>query len=246
MLQNKTAVITGSNRGIGKKILEKLSENKATIFACTRKINEDFIKYINSIMKKYNNEIIPIEIDLSDEDKTKKGIKNITNSNKNIDIIVNNAGAIHTALFNMTPQKILREIFEINFFSQSLLTQSLVKSMIKTKKGSIIYISSTSAIDGNEGRSAYSASKAAIISQAKVLSKELGNYNIRVNIIAPGLTKTNMMEKNTSNEVIQNTIKQISLKRIASPDEIANVVLFLASDLSAYISGQVIRVDGGM
>ena len=180
------------------------------------------------------------------QDKTKKGIKNITNSNKNIDIIVNNAGAIHTALFNMTPQKILREIFEINFFSQSLLTQSLVKSMIKTKKGSIIYISSTSAIDGNEGRSAYSASKAAIISQAKVLSKELGNYNIRVNIIAPGLTKTNMMEKNTSNEVIQNTIKQISLKRIASPDEIANVVLFLASDLSAYISGQVIRVDGGM
>ena len=149
MLQNKTAVITGSNRGIGKKILEKLSENKATIFACTRKINEDFIKYINSIMKKYNNEIIPIEIDLSDEDKTKKGIKNITSSNKNIDIIVNNAGAIHTALFNMTPQKILREIFEINFFSQSLLTQSLVKSMIKTKKGSIIYISSTSEIDVN-------------------------------------------------------------------------------------------------
>ena len=118
--------------------------------------------------------------------------------------------------------------------------------MIKTKKGSIIYISSTSAIDGNEGRSAYSASKAAIISQAKVLSKELGNYNIRVNVIAPGLTKTDMMENNTSSETIQNTIKQISLKRVAKTDEIANVVLFLASDLSSYISGQTIRVDGGM
>ena len=246
MLENKTAVITGSNRGIGKKILEKLSENKATIFACSRKINEDFIDYIELIKKKYQNEIIPIEIDLSSEEKTKHGIKKIFDANKPIDILVNNAGMIHTALFNMTSQKTLREIFEVNFFSHSLLTQSLIKSMIKTKKGSIIYISSTSAIDGNEGRSAYSASKAAIISQAKVLSKELGNYNIRVNVIAPGLTKTDMMENNTSSETIQNTIKQISLKRVAKSDEIANVVLFLASDLSSYISGQTIRVDGGM
>ena len=246
MLKNKTAVITGSNRGIGKKILEKLSENNATIFACTREINDEFIKYIRLTKEKYHNDIIPIQLDLSDEEKSKKGIKEILDLNKSIDILVNNAGIIHTALFNMTSQKKLKEIFEVNFFSQSLLTQSLVKTMIKSKKGSIIYISSTSAMDGNEGRSAYSASKAAIISQAKVLSKELGNYNIRVNVIAPGLTETDMMINNTSKEAIEKTIQQISLKRVATPNEIANSVLFLSSDLSSYITGQTIRVDGGM
>ena len=118
--------------------------------------------------------------------------------------------------------------------------------MIKNKNGSIIYISSTSGIDGNEGRSAYSATKAAIISQAKVLSKELGVHKIRVNTIAPGLTNTDMMTKNTNSEVIKNFIANTSLKRVGETDEIANVALFLASNLSTYISGQVIRADGGM
>jgi len=245
MLKNKTAVITGSNRGIGKKILEKLSENRASVFACTREIDDTFLEHIELTQKKYQNKIVPIQLDLSDQEKLQIGVKEILEANKPIDILVNNAGIIHTALFNMTSQKKLREIFEVNFFSHSLLTQSLVKSMIKSKKGSIIYISSTSAIDGNEGRSAYSASKAAMISQAKVLSKELGNFNIRVNVIAPGLTETDMMLKNTSKDIIKSSIEKISLKRVGDPNEIANVALFLSSDLSTYITGQTLRVDGG-
>jgi len=118
--------------------------------------------------------------------------------------------------------------------------------MIKKKSGSIIYISSSSALDGNVGRSAYSASKAAMIAEAKVLSKELGNHNIRVNTIAPGLTETDMMRDNTQESVINETLSKISLKRIAEPTEIANTALFLSSDISSYITGQVIRVDGGM
>ena len=118
--------------------------------------------------------------------------------------------------------------------------------MIKNKKGNILYVSSTSGIDGNMGRSAYSASKAAIISQAKVLSKELGAYNIRVNSIAPGLTNTDMMKNNTSKEVIDAFLANVSLKRFANPEEIANSALFLSSDLSSYITGQAIRVDGGI
>jgi len=245
MLKNKTAVITGSNRGIGKKILEKLSENGASVFACTREIDDTFLEHIELTQKKYQNKIVPIQLDLSDQEKLQIGVKEILEANKPIDILVNNAAIIHTALFNMTSQKKLREIFEVNFFSHSLLTQSLVKSMIKSKKGSIIYISSTSAIDGNEGRSAYSASKAAMISQAKVLSKELGNFNIRVNVIAPGLTETDMMLKNTSKDIIKSSIEKISLKRVGDPNEIANVALFLSSDLSTYITGQTLRVDGG-
>tara|TARA_B100001175_G_C19059500_1_gene425942 strand:- start:180 stop:536 length:357 start_codon:yes stop_codon:yes gene_type:complete len=118
--------------------------------------------------------------------------------------------------------------------------------MVRKKNGSVIYISSSSAIDGNEGRSAYVASKAALSSQAKVISREFGNNNIRVNVIAPGLTNTDMMSKNTPKDLIEETISNISLRRIGEPEDIANVALFLASDMSNYVTGQVIRVDGGM
>ena len=137
-------------------------------------------------------------------------------------------------------------MFETYFFSQTLFTQYILKSMIKKKSGSILYISSSSALDGNEGRSAYSSAKAAIIAQAKVLSRELGVHNIRVNSIAPGLTNTDMMKENTTQETIKDVLSRVSLRRIANTGEIANTALFLSSDLSSYITGQVIRVDGGM
>jgi 3-oxoacyl-[acyl-carrier protein] reductase len=146
----------------------------------------------------------------------------------------------------MTSIKKFKEIFEVNFFSQALFTQYVLKAMIKNKKGSIVNISSTSGMDSNFGRSAYSASKAAMISQSKTLSKELGQYNIRVNTIAPGLTDTEMMQNNTPKEVIKDVLENLSLKRLADPKEIANAALFLSSDLSSYITGQTIRVDGGM
>lgn len=165
-----------------------------------------------------------------------------------MDVIWNSAVwiAIHTALFQMTSISKLKEIFEIDFFSQCLFTQIILKSMIKNKAGSVINVSSSSAIDGNEGRSAYLTAKAALIAQSKVLSREVGYFNIRVNSIAPGLTNTEMMTKNTDKKVIKNIEQLTSLKRIGEPQEIANVVLFLASDLSSYVTGQVIRADGGM
>ncbi len=246
LLQNKTVVVTGCNRGIGKKILEVFSANGATIYACVRNITEEFRTYLNEIKNKFNNQIIPIQFDLNDENQIKMAVNNVLLSNPSIDILVNNAATIHTALFQMTSIKKLKEVFETDFFSQALFTQYILKSMIKNKTGSILYISSTSALDGNEGRSAYSSAKASMIAQAKVLSREVGKYNIRVNTIAPGLTDTDMMRKNTSNEIIDEVTSRISLKRIADPEEIAKVALFLSSDLSSYITGQVIRVDGGM
>ena len=146
----------------------------------------------------------------------------------------------------MTSKKNLEEIFKVNFFSQTIFTQYILKSMIKNKSGSIIYISSSAAIDGNKGRSAYAASKAALIAQSKVLSKEVGSNNIRVNTIAPGLTNTEMMIKNTPKTIIEETLSGVSLNRVGNPEETAKAVLFLSSDMSSYITGQVIRVDGGM
>ena len=246
LLQNKTAVVTGCNRGIGKKILEVFSANGATVFACVRNINEEFKSNIDEIEKNTKNKIIPIQFDLSNESQIKEAANSILSSNKSIDILVNNAAMIHTAIFQMTSIKRLKEVFEIDFFSQTNFTQYILKSMVKNKKGSILYISSSSALDGNEGRSAYSSAKSALITQSKVLSRELGVHNIRVNTIAPGLTDTDMMKENTTQETIKDVLSRVSLRRIASTGEIANTALFLSSDLSSYITGQVIRVDGGM
>jgi len=246
LLKKKTAVITGSNRGIGKEILKLFSENGADIFACARNIDENFKIYLKGLEEKFKNKIIPIKLDLADENLIKESSKNILEHNKPIDILVNKASKIHTSLFQKTTKKKLSEVFEINFFAQTTFTQYILKSILKQKNGSIIYISSTSAIDGNEGRSAYAASKAALISQVKVLSKELGRNNIRVNAIAPGLTNTDMMTENTSKNIVDEIVSRTSLKRIGKPEEIAKVTLFLASDMSDYITGQTLRVDGGM
>ena len=245
-LKNKVAVITGCNKGIGQETVKIFSENGAKVYACVRKISDEFKSFINDIKKKTKNEIIPIQLDLGIEDTIKKASDEILSQSTQIDILVNNAGIIHTANFHMTSSQKIKELFEINFFSQFKFTQYISKSMIKNKSGNIVYVSSTSGLDSNEGRGAYSSSKAAVISQSKTLSRELGIYNIRVNAIAPGLTDTEMMRKNTPKEIIENVVNSLSIKRIAKPEEIANTILFLASDLSSYITGQTIRVDGGM
>tara|TARA_B100000242_G_scaffold277104_1_gene233500 strand:- start:1596 stop:2336 length:741 start_codon:yes stop_codon:yes gene_type:complete len=246
MLKNKTAVVTGCNKGIGKSILEIFSENSANVFACIRKKTPEFIELKKNLENRFKNKIIPIEVDFEDIDKVKKAAHSILDHNIPIDILINNAGIVENSLFQMTTLKGIKKIFEVNFFSQTIFTQLILKSIIKNKKGSIIYISSSSALDGNEGRNSYSSSKAAMISQAKTLSKELGKMNIRVNSIAPGLTNTGMMKKNTSEKILNDVISNLTLKRIADPREIASVALFLSSDLSSYITGQTIRVDGGM
>ena len=246
LLPNKTAVITGCNKGIGKALLEEFSKNGADIFACARKIDEEFRSLIKKIQDKYENTIYPFEIDFSNEQNVIQGAKEILAKKIPIDILVNNAGIVFSSIFQMTTSSKYKEVFDINFHSQILLTQFIIKAMVKNKNGNIVFISSSSGIDGNEGRSAYVASKAAIIGQAKVLSKEVGRYNIKVNTIAPGLTNTDMLRNNTSEKIINEITSKLPLRRVAEPKEIANVALFLCSELSDYITGQVIRVDGGM
>lgn len=246
LLKKKNAVLTGCNRGIGKEILEIFSKNGANVFACIRSADSNFINFTKYLEKKYKNKIYVIKNDLGNIKNLKKAADSILLKKLPIHILVNNAAIIHTALFQMTSIDKLREIFEINFFAQTIFTQYILKSMMKNKNGSIIYISSNSALDGNVGRSAYLSAKAALIAQSKVLSREVGHYNIRVNAIAPGLIKTDMMINNTTEKVINEVKNLSSLKRVGKPEEIANVVLFLASDLASHLTGQVLRVDGGV
>ena len=245
LLKNKCAVVTGSNRGIGKAILEVLAQNGADLWACARRGSEGFLSFISGLEKKYGVIIKPVYFDISDIESVKKGVREITINKDPIDILVNNAGSISISLFQMTPISKVKEMFDVNFYPMFQLTQMLVKSMLKGG-GSIINLSSSAAIEGNEGRVSYASSKAAVITFSQVISRELGRNNVRVNTIAPGLTETDMMRGSTPDDVLEKTLDRISLRRTAKPEEIANVVLFLSSNLSSYITGQVLRVDGGM
>lgn len=246
MLKGKTAIITGCNRGIGKAIMKVFAEKGANIWACVRKNEENFQEYISALAKKTGVTITPIFFDLADAEQVKAGAKTIISAKQPVDVLVNNAGIIHTALFQMTSIGKMKEIFEVNLFNQILLTQYIVRIMIRQKSGSIINISSSAAIECDEGRAVYAASKAALITFTKVMAKELAAYNISVNAIAPGLTDTDMMRKNTTQDALESTLQRICMKRVGKPEEIASVALFLSSDLSSYMTGQVLRVDGGM
>jgi len=246
MLQNKTIIVTGANRGIGESIVEVIAQSGANIFACARKKDEEFEKKLSLLSEKYSVIIKPIYFDLTNSDELKVAVKAIRSEKVSIDGLVNNAGAIFTNLFTMTSMEKFKEMFEVNYFAQIEFTNYIVKLMMRQKSGSIVSISSSAALEANEGRSAYAGAKSALITTSKVLAKEVGSYNIRVNVIAPGLTQTQMMRESTPKDALQSTTQRLCLQRIGEPKEVANVALFLLSDLSSYITNQVISVDGGM
>jgi len=245
LLQNKTAIITGSNRGIGKAVLETFAENGADIFACARKESDEFSNVTARLSEKTGVSITPVYFDLAESEQVKSGIKSILSSKKQIDILVNNAGVASGSFFQMTSLKDLKQVFEINFFSQILFTQGISRYMTRFKTGSIINIASTAGLIGDAGMTSYGSSKAALMFATKTMATELGEKNIRVNAIAPSITKTDMFDQ-MEEKARSKLINASALKRPAEAVEVANVALFLASDLSSYVTGQVLRVDGGL
>ena len=245
LLKNKTAIITGCNRGIGKCILETFVKNGANIIACIRKENLSFSLFVEDLQKKYNVKIVPFYFDFENSDEIKVAISKIHRLKIPIDILVNNCGIASGSFFQMTQINEIERIMKINFTSQIQFTQGISRIMIRQKSGSIINITSVSGIDGETGNLSYGSSKAALNYATKTIAAELGIYNIRVNAIAPSITKTDMF--NQMNQFARDKLTQNScLKRVAEIEEIANAVLFLASNLSCYITNQIIRVDGGI
>ncbi len=245
LLKGKRAVITGCNRGIGKAILEKFAENGADCYAIVRQENKDFTDYISDLESKCSVSIKPIYIDLADEEQVKQGAKQILADKVPIDILICNAGTSNPLnSLAMTKMETVKTAFEVNLFSQMLLTQQLARNMMRNKKGSIVFISSSAAFDGGANIE-YSASKAAIIGEMRRLAVEYGSFNIRVNAVAPGLTATDM-GNSMSEEDEAIALSMNIMHRKGEPSEIADSVMFLASDMSTFVTGQVLRVDGGL
>jgi 3-oxoacyl-[acyl-carrier protein] reductase len=182
--------------------------------------------------------------DLANEDNLKKGIKSILAEKKNIDILINNAGVAYGALFTMTSMKKMKEVYEVNVFAQVQIMQLVARQMMKQKSGCIINMCSVGGIEANPGYLAYGSSKAALIWITKSVSKELGQYNIRVNGIAPGLVDTDMGNYKSEDE-LNKVIDRMSIKRMGQPEEIAKAALYIASDDAAYMTGHIMVLDGG-
>lgn len=244
MLKNKNVILTGANRGIGNSILRSMAQNGANIWACARQKNADWEESLEAISKEYEVSIIPIYFDLSDFNSIDAGLQNIFNNGENVDVLINNAGVTSTAMLYQTTLNDIKSVFDINFFSPLYLIQKVSKRMIRKKSGCIINMASVAGIEHQPGRIAYGASKAAIIWATQSLAKELSPFNIRVNAVAPGAVKTRMTSIYDDAKI--NRIKsEIGLGRLAEPEEIAEVVTFLASDSASYINGEILKVDGG-
>lgn len=245
MLDGKTIIVTGTARGIGHKMVELFAQNGANVFAHARMETSEHNEFCKNLSEKEKVDIIPIYFDLKKENEIKDAVKTIKNTKCPIDGLVNNAGIIHNALFQMTNMSDLREQFEVNFFAPYLFTQYISKLMIRNRKGSIVNISSSVALDGNAGKTAYGASKAALLTMTLSVAEELGPLGIRANVICPGMIETDMITIMSAD--IAEIQKEASfLKKLGKTDDIANTALYLLSDYSSYITGQVFRIDGGI
>jgi 3-oxoacyl-[acyl-carrier protein] reductase len=244
LLEGKNVIITGASRGIGKGIAEVFAQHGANIaftYLKSEKKSNELVKYLSSDGVKIKG----YKSDASNFKSAQQLANDIMHDFGSIDVLVNNAGVTKDGLLMRMTEDDFDNIMEINMKSVFNMTKSVLKPMLKSRSGSIINMSSVVGIKGNAGQSNYAASKSAIIGFTKSIALELGSRNIRCNAIAPGFIETEMTEA-LENVTISDWRNKIPLKRGGSAEDIANTALFLASDLSSYITGQVINVCGGM
>lgn len=246
MLAGKNIVITGCLQGIGRETLKTFAENRANVFACAYRQDEEFEHFCKCLAAENNVQIIPIYFDMMDNVAIKDAASHIHKTKMEINGLVNIAGINKDAYFNMVTVQDMQDTFQVNFFSQIIFSQYIVKIMQRYKtNGSIVFTSSVAALDGSVGQTSYSASKAALIGAMRSMAIELGGNGIRVNTVAPGVIKSPMTDK-LSDDLKKERMKKMDIPRLGEAAEVANLYLYLISDLSSHVTGQLIRIDGGM
>lgn len=244
LLKGKTAIITGASRGIGKGIALAFAQNGANI-AFTYLSSDEKAKALEAELSKYEIKAKGFKSDASNFEAAQTLADDVMSTFGSIDVLVNNAGITKDNLLMRMSEEDFDKVMEVNLKSIFNLTKAVLRPMLKQRSGSIINMSSVVGVKGNAGQANYSASKAGIIGFSKSTALELGSRNIRCNVIAPGFIQTEMTEKLDEN-IVKGWTDNIPLKRGGNPEDIANATLFLASDMSSYISGQVLNVCGGM
>ncbi|MEG1752298.1 MAG: SDR family NAD(P)-dependent oxidoreductase [Christensenella sp.] len=245
MIRGQNAIVTGAKGGIGRETVRLLAESGVNVWACMRNKDDAFDAFADKLCAENDVNIEPVYFDMSNEPEIKESIKFIIQQKKPIDILINNAGVAHGALLQMTSMQTMKSVFEINFFSQILIIQMVSRVMMRQKSGSIVNISSVAGLDGDAGYTAYGSSKAALAFATRTIAKELAPYNIRVNAVAPGLTQTHMMELMEA-DAKSGMLSDAAMKRAGLPQEIAEAIVYLASEKASFITGQILRVDGGL
>lgn len=244
LLKGKTALITGASKGIGKGIAEVFVKNGCNV-AFTYLSSVEQAEAVENELSTADVKVKGYRSDASQFEAASQLVDNVLQDFGTIDILINNAGITKDTLLMRMSEEDFDQVMTINLKSIFNLTKAVQRTMLKARSGSIINMSSVVGIKGNAGQSNYAASKAGIIGFTKSIALELGSRNIRCNAIAPGFIETEMTAK-LDEKTVQSWRDAIPLKRGGSPEDVANACLFLASDLSTYISGQVIQVDGGM
>jgi len=244
MLRGKTAIITGASRGIGKEVATLFAKNGADLILISR--NEERLSILHKeLTETYDVDVKYYALDIADSDKLKNVFTEIKRDKKPIDIVVNNAGIMEDAVLQMVKPELIQKTYATNVFALIDVSKRASKLMLRNKRGSIINLTSIIGVEGNLGQSIYSSSKAAVIGFTKSLSKELASLNIRVNGVAPGFIDTDMT-RGMEPKFYDKNLASISMGRLGTTSDVAKVILFLASDLAEYVTGQIIGVDGGM
>ena len=244
LLKGKTAIITGASRGIGKGIAKEFALNGANV-AFTFSKSIELAKEIEKDLKDLGVKAIGYQSDAANYEDSLNLVEKISNDFDSIDILVNNAGITRDNLLMRMQEEDFNQVIKVNLNSVFNMTKAVQKIMLKQRSGSIINMSSVVGIKGNAGQSNYSASKAGIIGFSKSIALELGSRNIRCNVIAPGFIETEMTEK-LDEKIIENWRNSIPLKRGGTPEDVAKACVWLGSDMSTYVTGQVLNIDGGL
>ena len=241
---NKLAIITGGTRGIGKQIALTFAKEGYNIAINYRTENED-LKNTKKEREENNVKCFTFQGDVTNFKDCEQFVKQIVEEFGNIDVLVNNAGITRDTLLMRMKEEDFKQVIDTNLIGTFNVTKTVISYMMKARSGRIINISSVVGISGNAGQTNYSASKAGIIGFTKSLAKEVASRNITVNAVAPGFIETQMTDV-LKDDIKEEIAKKIPLKRMGTPQDVANVVKFLASNDSSYITGQVINIDGGM